>query len=259
MLFDLRGKRRRVVQVTYAILAALFLVSFVGFGIGSDAAGGIFDALGVGGGSSGQATNPQFESQIEEAEARLAENPKDEDALRRLAETRYQAGQAEVESDPETGAPVFTDSAQDQFQLSVDAWERYLEVDPKRVNSGLALQLLGAYQALLQTDTEPESVGAHLEGAKDAAAIAARQQPSANAYGTLAQFAYFSGDVEQGDEAASKALAEAEGSERNSLRRTLEGYERQGRKIQESLKAQAAGKEELENPLGGAPGATPAP
>ena len=31
MLFDLRGKRKRVVQVSYALLAAIFLVGFVGF------------------------------------------------------------------------------------------------------------------------------------------------------------------------------------------------------------------------------------
>ncbi len=35
MLFDLRGKRRRLVQVVYATLAALFLIGFVGFSIGS--------------------------------------------------------------------------------------------------------------------------------------------------------------------------------------------------------------------------------
>ena len=32
MLFDLQGKRRKVVQVVYAVLAALFFISFVGFG-----------------------------------------------------------------------------------------------------------------------------------------------------------------------------------------------------------------------------------
>ena len=50
MIFDLKsGKRRRVVQVVFGVLAFIFFISFVGFGIGSGSAGGIFDALGIGG------------------------------------------------------------------------------------------------------------------------------------------------------------------------------------------------------------------
>ena len=48
MLFDLRGKRKRLVQVSYALLAAIFLVGFVGFGIGvGNSPGGLFDAIGL--------------------------------------------------------------------------------------------------------------------------------------------------------------------------------------------------------------------
>ena len=54
MLFDLKsGKRRRVVQIVFGGLAFLFFISFVGFGIGSDVTGGIFDAIGLGGSGSG--------------------------------------------------------------------------------------------------------------------------------------------------------------------------------------------------------------
>jgi hypothetical protein len=50
MIFDLKsGKRRRVVQVVFGFLAFIFFISFVGFGIGSDVSGGIFDAIGLGG------------------------------------------------------------------------------------------------------------------------------------------------------------------------------------------------------------------
>ena len=50
MLFDLKtGKRRRVVQVVFGFLAFIFFISFVGFGIGSDVSGGLFDAIGLGG------------------------------------------------------------------------------------------------------------------------------------------------------------------------------------------------------------------
>ena len=76
MLFDLRGKRKRLVQVVYALLAAIFLVGFVGFGIGvGDAPGGILDALGLAGsGSSGSLTS-QFDDQIDTANAAAGQEP----------------------------------------------------------------------------------------------------------------------------------------------------------------------------------------
>ena len=76
MLFDLTGKRKRFLQIIFGLLALVFTISFVGFGIGSDAGGGLFDAVGVGGGQGGgggnSPRNPQYEQQIEEAEALLA-------------------------------------------------------------------------------------------------------------------------------------------------------------------------------------------
>ena len=50
MLFDLQGKRRRVVQVTYLGLAILMGGGLVLAGIGSDASGGLLDAFKGGGG-----------------------------------------------------------------------------------------------------------------------------------------------------------------------------------------------------------------
>src|SRR5215208_2066086 len=70
MLFDLKGRRRRVVQVTYVGLAVLMGGGLVLSGIGSDASGGLLDAL-VGGDSStdqGDAQKP-FNNQIKAADA----------------------------------------------------------------------------------------------------------------------------------------------------------------------------------------------
>ena len=75
MLFDLSGKRKRLVQVVYATLAALFLVGFVGFGIGSSGAGGLLDGLGLGGDGSGGSLSGQYDDQIDSANQRLAKDP----------------------------------------------------------------------------------------------------------------------------------------------------------------------------------------
>ena len=68
MLFDLRGKRRRAVQVTYATLAVLMGGGLVLFGIGGSGTGSVFDLFDSGGGSG----NSQLDKRIERQEARLA-------------------------------------------------------------------------------------------------------------------------------------------------------------------------------------------
>jgi tetratricopeptide (TPR) repeat protein len=250
MLFDLRGKRKRVVQVVYAALAVLFAVSFVGFGIGSDAAGGIFDALGFGSGGS-DTSNPQYEQQIEDAEARLAEDPKDEKALLDLASVRFLAGQAELDVDEATGAPVLTDEARTQLVEATAAWERYLATKPKQPDEGIAGQIVQAYVLLEDA-----------EGAASAQEVIAESSPSTNTYGNLALYHYVAGEIPPGDAAAQKAVAEAPKTQQAQTEKQLD-------KLREQAQAQAKaaeeaapqGEEAFGNPLqdlGGTP-TTPAP
>ncbi len=116
MLFDLQsGKRRRVVQVVFGTMALLFGVSFLFFGIGSEASGGLADLFGFG--TNSQSTgNPQFDEQVEDAEDAVAADPKDEKALLELAQVRYQAGQFQLEADPETGQPVVTEGCEGELR-----------------------------------------------------------------------------------------------------------------------------------------------
>src|SRR5918997_6289454 len=98
MLFDLKGKRRRVVQAVYLTLAVLMAGGLVFFGIGSDVSGGLFDAFSERGGDSGG--NSAIQKRVEAAEARLKRNPRDEAALKEVVRGRYQlAGQT---ADPNT-------------------------------------------------------------------------------------------------------------------------------------------------------------
>jgi tetratricopeptide (TPR) repeat protein len=222
VLFDLKtGKRRRVVQVLFGSLAFIFFISFVGFGIGSDATGGIFDAIGLGG-SDSSSTDPQFEEQIDDAEAQVAADPKDEKALLELAEVRYQAGQFELEADPETGAAVLTEESRTQFEASLDAWERYLDLKPDKPDPGVAALVAQAYVQLNDA-----------EGAAAAQEIVAEDNPSAGTYGNLALYRYAAGDIEGGDEAAELAVQEAEPAQRKSIRTQLTRLSEQAQAIQE--------------------------
>src|SRR5215213_114821 len=87
MLFDLRGRRRRAVQVTYLFLALLMGGGLVLFGVGGSVSGGLLDAFkGGGGGSSGDS---QLEDRVDKQEERLAKNPRNEAVLQNLVRDYY--------------------------------------------------------------------------------------------------------------------------------------------------------------------------
>ena len=76
MLFDLRDPRRKnVIRVIYATLAVLMGGGLILFGIGGEVSGGLFDGLGIGSGNSSG-----IEDQLEEAEQRVQENPRNPQA-----------------------------------------------------------------------------------------------------------------------------------------------------------------------------------
>jgi hypothetical protein len=236
VLFDLSGKRKRVVQVVYATLAVLFAVSFVGFGIGSDAAGGIFDALGFGTQDTSN-DNPAFEDQIDEAEQKLEANPKDERALADLVQLHYQAGNDAVEVNQETGQISFTTESEDSYNAAVSAWQDYLKAakGPDPATAAIANQ---AYTILLQ-NAEPTEIESIAKDAIAPAQISADDNPGVGPYSTLAQYAYFAGDTELGDEAAKNAVAEAEPSERKQIQKGLDAAAKQAEQLREQIEKQA--------------------
>ncbi|HEU4736278.1 MAG TPA: hypothetical protein VFS48_04525 [Solirubrobacterales bacterium] len=121
MLFDIRGRRKNVVRVVYAVLALLMggsLFLTVGpFNIGEL----------VGGGSTSSAAEVLNE-QAERVEGRLAKDPQNEALLLTLARTRVAAGNAQSEENPETGGRTYPPEARAEFEAAQVAWNRYLKV-----------------------------------------------------------------------------------------------------------------------------------
>ena len=99
MLFDLKGKRRRTVQITYAGLAVLIGIGLVGGGIGSGVSGGFFDIFG--GGNGGSSSNAPIEKKIKREERLLRVNPHNQAALAAIVRYRYEI--AAAQSDQRTG------------------------------------------------------------------------------------------------------------------------------------------------------------
>ena len=249
MLFDLRGKRKRLVQVSYAALAAIFLVGFVGFSIGSgNAPGGLFDAIGLGDSSGSGSLSAQFDDQIDAANQQLAKDPKDTDALLKLAKYEYFKGKQGVSTDPETGAPTVSEDAHTELGAAVDDWEKYVKLVKGDPDPGVAGEMVQAY--FLLNDAE---------GAAQAQRIVAEDQPSSGSYGQLAFFLYSAADIPAGDAAAKKALAEASGSQRKAIDKQLSGIRKKAVKLEKQLaKARkqapaptAPGANPLQNPFGG--------
>jgi hypothetical protein len=246
VLFDLRGKRRRVVQVVYATLAGLFLVGFVAFGIGSDVSGGFADLFN--GGSSGGSVSSQFDDQIDAANEQLAKDPKDTAALLKLAEFQYLKGQQGVTVDEATGQPSVSEDAHTELGKAADAWNRYLQVNQGEPNPNVAAQVVNAFIFLND-----------FAGAARTFAIVAADQPSPNSYGNLAIYRYFSGDISGGDAAADKAVAEAPKAQRKAIEQQLDDIRKQAVKAKkQQAKAQknapsptTPGANPLQSPLGG--------
>lgn len=236
MIFDLQGKRKKFIQIVFGLLAGIFAISFVGFGIGSDAGGGLFDAVGIGGGHGGggggsSPSNPQFERDIEAAEARLVTNPQDEAALIEIARVRYLAGQEQLEVDDQ-GNVVVSDDARAQFEGSIEAWDDYVALEPAEVDTNVARLVVESYISL-------NDAGGAAEVQR--VVIRAQEEPDSRAYQELALYLYSDFQMKQGDKAAERAVALTEKNERQGVRQQLASVADQARELQRQQESGAQG------------------
>jgi hypothetical protein len=205
MLFDLQGKRRRVVQATYLTLAVLMGGGLVLFGIGSDATGGLADIFGDGSGGGGNA-NQAIEDRIEREEAQVAKGgAAREAALQELVRDYY--GLATSQTDPNTG--IFPEDARDELQQAASAWQRYLKVERENPDPDTAKFALRIYDPTALN--EPKELQA-------AAAIVAEAENDARSYVALVQYATLAGDSRTADLAGQKAIDLATKDEKKAVR-----------------------------------------
>jgi hypothetical protein len=259
MIFDLRsGKRRRVVQVMFSLLAVIFAVSFIGFGIGSgNLSGGLFDALGIGGNSSGSG-NPSYDQQIEDAQNKLEQNPNDQRAMLDLVNYHYLAATGGVDTDPQTGSVSISEDAHTQLEDTASAWEDYLKTNPDKPSRTGAATASQAYSYLQDW-----------KGAAQAQRIVAESGGTASDFALLARYLYINGDMKAGDAAGDEAVGAADPTQRQQVRKSMDQLAEAARKYQKQLAKQVkqGGKEQtqqsLENPFGGlsptSPTAPPGP
>lgn len=245
MLFDLQSPRRRgVIKVVYATLAILLGGGLIFFGIGSDATGGLSDIF-TGGGSDPE---DQFEDQIEDAEQRAQENPNDPNAQAELVQLHYQAGNAQLEVDSETGQQQFTSEAQESYTKAANAWDRYVKLAGGKPDSSTALLAVQAFSALANGALTSAAQGdgqealnaaddalTYFTSAGEAQRAIADESGNANDFASVAQFLYFGGDFPGAEQATQEALAAAKGGQRSQLQKQLDQVEKRARQLNDDI------------------------
>jgi hypothetical protein len=213
MLFDLKGRRRHVVQAVYLMLAILIGGGLVLFGIGGGGNGGLLDAFKGGGGSS--KGNQILENQIKAAQRRVALNPQDQASLALIVRDSYQI--ASAQADPNTG--IFTKDGVNQLNVASNAWDRYLALNPAKPDDTLAEFMVNAYG--------PTGLNKPAKAQK-AAEIVSAARPSSTAYLRVVQFATLAGDTRTAKLAAAKAISLAPKSQRSSVKDLVKQAEAAG-------------------------------
>jgi hypothetical protein len=222
MLFDLKGKRKRVVQVSYVGLAILFGGSLVLFGTGSSVSGGLIDAIT---GNNGGGSTSVFQDQVNRTQKAVRANPKSQQAWLDLARAQFNLAASPEGSDAKTGQ--LTDKGRQAVLDTISSWERYLKLHPKKPDPGTAQFAALAYGATQD-----------YKNAVKTQAFAATGRPSANSYYQLAQFAYAGGEVHKGDAAATEAIRRTPKDLRNSVRAQVKDIKKQGAQLAKVIKAQ---------------------
>jgi hypothetical protein len=253
MLFDIRGRRKHVVRVVYAILAllmgaSLFLV------VGPFSIGNL-----IGNGSTTSAAKV-LQEQAERTEQKLRREPESETLLLALTRQRISAANSLTEVNSETGATEPSPEGRQELERGLEAWGDYLKQSKEpRANTAL-LVANGYFKLAALPGSSLEDAVENVEGAAKAQRIAAEAQPTINSLTTLAIYEYYAGNFAAGDKAVkqaeAKTLSKAEAKE---IGKQMAEYRKRGKEFEKGKKAAEKeeakfGKERLQNPLGGLSG-----
>jgi hypothetical protein len=251
MLFDLRGRRRNVVKVVYAVLAvlmglSLFLVT------GSNTLSNLF-----GGGGGGNTAGKVAEEQAERIERKLVKDPEDPELLLGLTRARLSAANGTLTVNPETGEAAATVETRQQYEKASQAWSEYLEATNEPSPGGAQLVAPALFQ-LAQISRTPNEIVANMNAAADAQQIVVEQRPNLSTLSNYAIYRTFTFEYGAAQKAADEvAKLTTSKFERENFENQLEEQTKAAKEFQKGL-AQAkkeersgSGKESLENPLPG--------
>jgi hypothetical protein len=260
MLFDLRGRRKRVIQVIYVLLAVIMAASLLVIGL----PGGI-NPFSSGNPVVSQDLADQSIERAENIEQRLVANPGNRNAQAELIRARVAAGNSLVELD-ENGQTIVGEDAKTQYDLAAEAWDQYLKTTKGDPDPTVAQLISGTLFSLAQGSTVAQ-FQTNIEDAAEAQRLVAESAeaqfkkgegpPPTGALVTLATYQYYAQDVKGADQSRQKALASTrDDAEIEQIRTQLNAAEREGARIgriirQAEKQARNTGEQTLDQPLGG--------
>ncbi len=258
MLFDLRGKRKRVIQVIYVMLAVIMAASLLVIGL----PGGVNPF-----GGSGAVSQDGADLAIERAERieeRIAAEPNNANAQAELIRARVAAGNSLVELDDQ-GRTQVTGPANAQYDLAAQAWEDYLKTTDNDPDPAVAQLVAGTLFSLAQGSAVAQFQANIRDAARAqqffadgaAEAFANEEGPApTGALVTLAQYQYYAQQTEAAERTRRRALASTQDdAEREQINTQLNAVRREAERIggiirRAERQARQDGGQSLQDPLG---------
>lgn len=248
MVFDIRGRRKHVVKVVYAILAilmgaSLFLVT------GTINLGSLFGTS-----SAGEGAAASFEKQAEHLETKLVKTPEDENLMAALTRARINAANSLITNGKgeSTGG---LEEVKQQLALASESWSKYLATAAEP-SAGLAIQAAPALFQLAEISGSSEEALENVKAATEAEKVVAEKRNDLNSWSTLSFYALFAQNYKLAEKAKEEAVKLANTKfERESFENKYEEVEKNAKEfgkrlqLEKASKSQSAGKESLENPI----------
>jgi hypothetical protein len=149
-----------------------------------------------------------LEKRIDAAEKRAKAEPTSPAPLAELAKLHFQSATLKREG------VGYSDAGKDELREATKAWQRYIALEPKRVDTDVA-QLISAAYGPGALDDPRRAVRVQEVLAENTS------PPRAGAYVQLAQMAYSAGERRIGDVAAKRAVELSKPARRDKLRKRL--------------------------------------
>lgn len=244
MLFDIRGRRRNVIKVVYAVLALLMGLSLIL----------LAGPIGFGGGGPAQDAAELSEERAEEIEERLRKEPENSNLLLSLTRAQINTANALAETNPATGEISMTLESRQEYQQASQTWSEYLEATDEPA-AGAAQLVSSALFSLAQSSRTTQEARSNITAAAEAQRIVAEQRPSLGTLSTLAFYTLYTGNFEAAEGALAEARQFANSKfERRQLEQQYEQIEETAREFQQQVKAAERAAEEGGGPEGGGEG-----
>jgi hypothetical protein len=258
MLFDLRGRRKRVIQVIYVLLAIVMAASLLVIGL----PGGVNPF-----GGSGAVSQDGADLAIERAERieqRIAEQPNNANAQAELIRARIAAGNSLVELDDQ-GRTQVTPGASEQYDLAAQAWDDYLKTTGNEPDPAVAQLVAGTLFTLAQGSAVAQFQANIRDAARaqelfaEGAAEAFRREEGPAPTGalvTLASYQYYAQQFDAAEQSRKRALASTQDdAEREQINSQLNAVKREAERIggiirRAERQARQDGGQSLQDPLG---------